>query len=196
MMDANQKWGVLEAIQRTNELAEVDPWWMEEPTSPDDILGHARIRRAVSPIRIATGEHCQNRVMFKQFLQAGAIDVVQIDSCRLAGVNENLAVMLMAAKFNVPVCPHAGGVGLCECVQHLSMFDYIRVSASLENRVAEFVDHLHEHFVEPVRIRKGRYLVPQTPGYSTEIRSETLSQYSYPSGPVWGRDLQPSTVSN
>ena len=185
MMDANQKWDVLEAIRRTKELAELDPWWMEEPTSPDDILGHARIRREVSPIRIATGEHCHNRVMFKQFLQAGAIDVVQIDSCRLAGVNENLAVLLLAAKFNIPVCAHAGGVGLCECVQHLAAFDYLRVSTTLENRVTEFVDHLHEHFVDPVRVVKGHYLLSEEPGYSTEIRPETLSTYTYPDGPVW-----------
>lgn len=185
MMDANQKWDVVEAIRRTKELAELDPWWMEEPTSPDDILGHARIRKEVAPIRIATGEHCHNRVMFKQFLQAGAIDVVQIDSCRLAGVNENLAVLLLAAKFNVPVCAHAGGVGLCECVQHLAAFDYLRVSTTLENRVTEFVDHLHEHFVDPVRVAKGHYLLPEKPGYSTEIRAETLSTYTYPDGPVW-----------
>jgi L-fuconate dehydratase len=185
MMDANQKWDVVEAIQRTKELAALDPWWMEEPTSPDDILGHARIRQEVSPIRIATGEHCHNRVMFKQFLQAGAIDVVQIDSCRLAGVNENLAVLLLAAKFNVPVCAHAGGVGLCECVQHLAAFDYLRVSTTLENRVTEFVDHLHEHFVDPVRVDKGHYLLSEKPGYSTEIRAESLSTYTYPDGPVW-----------
>jgi L-fuconate dehydratase len=184
MMDANQKWEVDEAIQRTNELAEVDPWWMEEPTSPDDILGHARIRREV-PVRIATGEHCHNRVMFKQLMQAGAIDVCQIDSCRLAGVNENLAVLLMAAKFGIPVCPHAGGVGLCECVQHLAIFDYLRVSTSLENRVTEFVDHLHEHFIDPVRIVNGHYQLPLQPGYSTEICSETLLTHSYPDGPVW-----------
>jgi len=187
MMDANQKWGVTEAIERTQELAEVDPWWMEERTSPDDILGHARIRREVSPVRIASGEHCQNRVMFKQFMQAGAIDVVQIDSCRVAGVSENLAVLLMAAKFNLPVCPHAGGVGLGECVQHLSAFDYLCVSTSLENRVTEFVDHLHEHFVDPVRVVQGHYLLPQKPGYSTEIFSETLAKYRYPEGPIWKR---------
>ena len=185
MMDANQKWGVTEAIQRTKELAEVDPWWMEEPTSPDDILGHARIRREASPVRIATGEHCHNRVMFKQFMQAGAIDVCQIDSCRVAGVNENLAVLLMAAKFNIPVCPHAGGVGLCECVQHLAIFDYLRVSASLENRVTEFVDHLHEHFADPARVVKGHYLLPREPGYSTQILPETLLANRYPDGPVW-----------
>ncbi len=185
MMDANQKWGVIEAIQRTKELAELDPWWMEEPTSPDDILGHARIRREVSPIRIATGEHCHNRVMFKQFMQASAMDVCQIDSCRVAGVNENLAVLLMAAKFDIPVCPHAGGVGLCECVQHLAIFDYLCVSGSLENRVIEFVDHLHEHFVDPARIANGHYLLPENPGYSTEILPETLLAYQYPDGPVW-----------
>lgn len=186
MMDANQKWDVDEAILRTRELAEVDPWWMEEPTSPDDILGHARIRREVPNVRIATGEHCHNRVMFKQLMQVGAIDVCQIDSCRVAGVNENLAVILMASKFNIPVCPHAGGVGLCEYVQHLSAFDYLCVSASLENRVIEFVDHLHEHFVDPVRIRNGHYLLPEKPGYSIEIYPETLKDYSYPDGKVWG----------
>jgi len=187
MLDANQKWDVGEAIRRTKALAEVDPWWMEEPTSPDDILGHARIRREVAPVRIATGEHCQNRIIFKQLMQADAIDVCQIDSCRLGGVNENLAVLLMAAKFNIPVCPHAGGVGLCECVQHLAIFDYLCVSASREGRVIEFIDHLHEHFVDPVRMRNGHYLVPEKPGYSTEIRPETLSQYTYPDGPVWRR---------
>jgi L-fuconate dehydratase len=187
MMDANQRWGVNEAIDRTRELAAFHPWWMEEPTSPDDILGHARIRRE-SGVRIATGEHCQNRVMFKQLLQANAIDVCQIDSCRLAGVNENLAVLLMAAKFGVPVCPHAGGVGLCEYVQHLSAFDYIAVSGSLENRVTEYVDHLHEHFVDPVRIRDAHYLLPTQPGYSAEMYPQTLKDYSFPDGKVW-RDL-------
>ena len=185
MMDANQKWDVEEAIVRTRELAVVDPWWMEEPTSPDDILGHARIRREVPNVRIATGEHCHNRVIFKQLMQAGAIDVCQIDSCRLGGVNENLAVILMAAKFNVPVCPHAGGVGLCEYVQHLSAFDYLCVSGSMEDRVIEFVDHLHEHFVDPVQIRNGRYLLPEKPGYSIEIYPETLNDFSYPDGKVW-----------
>jgi L-fuconate dehydratase len=185
MFDANQIWGVDEAIARTRELAVLNPWWMEEPTSPDDILGHARIRREVPQVRIATGEHCQNRVIFKQLMQANAIDVCQIDSCRLGGVNENLAVILMAAKFNIPVCPHAGGVGLCEYVQHLSAFDYLRVSATLENRVTEFVDHLHEHFVDPVRVSKGRYLLPTNPGYSIEIFPETLRDYSYPDGKIW-----------
>jgi L-fuconate dehydratase len=185
MVDANQKWGVEEAIVRTNALAELKPWWMEEPTSPDDILGHARIRREVKPIRIATGEHCQNRVIFKQLLQAGAIDVCQIDSCRVAGVNENLAIILMAAKFGVPVCPHAGGVGLCEYVQHLSAFDFLRVSQTLEDRVIEYVGHLHEHFLTPVEIRQGRYFLPETPGYSIEVFPETLERYSYPNGLEW-----------
>lgn len=185
MMDANQKWDVEEAIERTRALAEVNPWWMEEPTSPDDILGHARIRREVPQVRIVTGEHCHNRVMFKQLMQANAIDACQIDSCRLAGVNENLAVILMAAKFNIPVCPHAGGVGLCEYVQHLSAFDYLRVSATTEDRVTEYVDHLHEHFTDPVRIRNAHYVLPEKPGYSAEIYPETLRDYSYPDGRVW-----------
>lgn len=185
MVDANQKWGVDEAIERTLQLAELKPWWMEEPTSPDDILGHARIRRAIEPIHVATGEHCHNSVMFKQLLQAGSIDVCQIDSCRVAGVNENLAIVLMAAKFGVPVCPHAGGVGLCEYVQHLSIFDFLGVSCSLENRVIEYVDHLHEHFRYPVKIRRGHYLVPTDPGYSCEIRPESLEKFCFPKGEIW-----------
>jgi L-fuconate dehydratase len=185
MVDANQKWGVEEAIRRTRQFSEVDPWWMEEPTNPDDILGHARIRREVAPIRIATGEHCHNSVMFKQLLQAQAIDVCQIDSCRVAGINENLAILLMAAKFGVPVCPHAGGVGLCEYVQHLSIFDYVGISCSLEDRVIEYVDHLHEHFLDPVRIREGHYQVPSQPGYSGEILPATLEDFSFPEGKIW-----------
>jgi L-fuconate dehydratase len=185
MVDANQRWGVDEAIERTRALSELTPWWMEEPTSPDDILGHARIRREVAPIRIATGEHVHNAVMFKQFLQAGAIDVCQIDSCRVASVNEILAIMLMAAKFGVPVCPHAGGVGLCEYVQHLSIFDYLCVSGSLKDRVIEFVDHLHEHFVTPVQIRRGHYRVPHEAGYSIEIKPESLERFSFPDGAAW-----------
>jgi L-fuconate dehydratase len=185
MMDANQRWDVGQAIAHMKELARFDPWWIEEPTSPDDVLGHAAIRREIAPIRVATGEHCQNRVLFKQLMQAGAIDFCQIDSCRLGGVNEILAVLLMAAKFGIPVCPHAGGVGLCEYVQHLSMFDYICVSASLENRVIEFVNHLHEHFLDPVRMNHGRYMPPSKPGYSIEIKPETLIEYRYPDGPAW-----------
>jgi len=190
MIDANQKWSVGEAITRIHGLRELEPWWMEEPTSPDDILGHARIRRECSPVRIATGEHCQNRIMFKQFMQAGAIDVCQIDSCRVAGVNENLAIILMAAKFGIPVCPHAGGVGLCEYVQHLAVFDFLRVSRTQENRVIEYVDHLHEHFLDPVRIRRGRYLLPQTPGYSIQMLPETLENYRFPDGKIWANEGQ------
>lgn len=185
MVDANQKWGVQEAIARTRMLAVAKPYWMEEPTNPDDILGHARIRREVKPVRIATGEHCHNRVMFKQLLQAEAIDVCQIDSCRVAGVNENLAILLLAAKFGVVVCPHAGGVGLCEYVQHLSFFDYLRVSSSMQDRVIEFVDHLHEHFLDPVRIVRGRYQLPSRPGYSIEMKPESLVAYEFPNGSAW-----------
>ena len=184
MLDANQRWGVEEAIVRTRQLKELQPWWMEEPTSPDDILGHARIRREAAPVRIATGEHCQNSVMFKQMLQADAIDVCQIDSCRVAGVNENLAIILMAAKFGIPVCPHAGGVGLCEYVQHLSIFDFLAVSCTLENRVIEYVDHLHDHFREPVRIRRGHYLLPLAAGYA-EILPASLAEFSFPNGAAW-----------
>ena len=187
MLDANQKWDVAEAIRWMKELARFDPWWIEEPTSPDDVLGHAAIARAVAPVGVATGEACQNRVLFKQFFQAGAIRFCQIDSCRLGGVNEALAVMLMAAKFGVPVCPHAGGVGLCEHVQHLSIADYLCIGASLEDRVAEYVDHLHEHFLEPVTVRGGRYLPPRRPGYSIEMRPESLAEYEFPGGRAWAR---------
>ncbi|CAN1549459.1 COG4948 L-alanine-DL-glutamate epimerase and related enzymes of enolase superfamily [Burkholderiaceae bacterium] len=185
MMDANQVWDVDETITNMRKLAAFDPWWIEEPTSPDDILGHASIRARVKPIGVATGEHCHNRVMFKQLLQAKAIDFCQVDAARLGGLNEVLVVLLMAAKFGVPVCPHAGGVGLCEYVQHISIFDYIAVSASLDNRVLEYVDHLHEHFVEPVVIRRGRYMPPQQPGYSIEIHKNSLDKYSYPDGEAW-----------
>jgi L-fuconate dehydratase len=185
MLDANQVWGVDQAITAVKALAEVDPWWIEEPTSPDDVLGHRRIRDAIEPIGVATGEHVHNRVMFKQLMQAGAIDFCQIDSCRLGGVNEVIAVLLLAAKFGVPVCPHAGGVGLCEYVQHLSVFDYIAVSGSLDNRVCEFVDHLHEHFVHPVNVKRGRYLAPTAPGYSIEMKQDSLATYAYPEGSAW-----------
>ncbi|MCM8749224.1 L-fuconate dehydratase [Thermomicrobiaceae bacterium CFH 74404] len=188
MMDANQRWDVPEAIAWMRELAEFDPWWIEEPTHPDDVLGHATIARELSPIGVATGEHCANRVLFKQLLQAGAIRFCQIDACRLGGVNEVLAVLLLAAKFGVPVCPHAGGVGLCEYVQHLAMFDFIAVSGSMENRVIEYVDHLHEHFLDPVVIRAARYQAPARPGYSIAMKPESLATYAYPDGPVW-RDL-------
>jgi L-fuconate dehydratase len=185
MMDANQVWDVDEAIERTNALAEFDPWWMEEPTSPDDILGHARIAKAVAPIRIATGEHCHNRTMFKQLFQAEALSVCQLDSCRLGGVNEVLAVLLLAARFGVPVCPHAGGVGLSEYVQHLSLIDYVVLGGDLSERVIEYVDELHEHFVEPCRISGGRYVVPEAPGYSIEMKRESLDEYGFPGGAAW-----------
>ena len=185
MMDANQVWDVADAIANMRELARFDPWWIEEPTSPDDVLGHAAIAKAVAPIGVATGEQCQNRVIFKQLMQAGAIKFCQIDSCRLGGVNEVIAVLLLAAKFGIPVCPHAGGVGLCEYVQHLSIFDYIAVSGSLDDRIVEYVDHLHEHFLDPVVIRDGRYMPPTAPGYSITMRPESLREYAYPEGAVW-----------
>jgi L-fuconate dehydratase len=190
MIDANQVWEVDEAIERIRDLAPFDLWWAEEPTHPDDVLGHAKIAKAIGPIGVATGEHCANRVLFKQLLQANAISFCQIDSCRLGSVNENLAVMLMAAKFGVPVCPHAGGVGLCEYVQHLSMFDFIAVSGTTDGRVIEFVDHLHEHFEDPVVIRRGRYLAPTRPGYSITIKEESRSAYRYPGGAVWATSGQ------
>ena len=158
-----------------------------EPTSPDDILGHAAIARGVAPIRVATGEHVHNRVIFKQLFQAEAIKFCQLDSCRLGGVNEILAVMLMAAKFGVPVCPHAGGVGLCEFVQHLSLIDYICIGASLENRILEYVDHLHEHFFDPVVIRKGKYMPPTAPGYSIRMKPESLDEHEFPNGKAWAK---------
>jgi L-fuconate dehydratase len=182
MMDANQAWDVGQAIENMRRLAEFDPWWIEEPTSPDDVLGHAAIAQALAPIRVATGEHVHNRVMFKQLLQADAIGFCQVDSCRLGGVNEVIAVLLLAAKFGVPVCPHAGGVGLCEYVQHLSLFDYVAVSADLTDRVIEYVDHLHEHFVSPVVMRKGRYMPPEEPGYSAEMKRDSLEGHRFPSG--------------
>lgn len=185
MMDANQVWDVSQAIEWMKELASFDPLWIEEPTSPDDILGHATIAKAVAPIGVATGEHCHNRVMFKQLFQAKAISYCQIDSCRLAGVNEAIAVLLMAAKVEVPVCPHAGGVGLCEYVQHLSIFDYIAVSGELDGRRIEFVDHLHEHFVDPVVVRNGHYMPPRAPGYSITMKSESRAKYAFPSGGAW-----------
>ena len=190
MMDANQVWDVNEAIASMRALARFDPWWIEEPTSPDDVLGHAAIARAIAPIGVATGEQCQNRIVFKQLMQAGAIRFCQIDSCRLGGVNEVLAVLLLAAKFGIPVCPHAGGVGLCEYVQHLALFDYIAVSGSLDDRIAEYVDHLHEHFVHPVVVRGGRYMPPTAPGYSITMRSESIAAYSYPDGTAWTESVR------
>jgi L-fuconate dehydratase len=185
MMDANQVWDVDEAIANMGRLAGADPYWIEEPTHPDDVLGHARIQRAVAPVRVATGEVAANRVIFKQLLQAGAIAVMQIDACRVGGVPEVLAELLLAAKFGVPVCPHAGGVGLCELVQHLAAFDYLRVGTSLDGRMVEYVDHLHEHFVDPVRTRDGRYLLPEQPGYSSTMRPAAVAEFRFPDGPVW-----------
>jgi L-fuconate dehydratase len=185
MMDANQVWEVDQAIAHMKELAPFNPWWIEEPTSPDDILGHKKIKEAIAPIGVATGEMCHNRIMFKQFLQSGAIDFCQIDSCRMGGVNEVIAVQLMAHKFNVPVCPHAGGVGLCEYVQHLAMFDFISISGSLENRIIEYVDHLHEHFLDPVIMNDGNYMPPKLPGYSITMKPETLDAYTFPTGRIW-----------
>jgi L-fuconate dehydratase len=184
-VDANQRWDVDEAVRWIRALEPHEPWWVEEPTSPDDVLGHAAIRRRVRPVRIATGEHVQNRVVFKQLMQAQAIDIVQIDAARVAGVNENVAILLLAAKFGLPVCPHAGGVGLCELVQHLSMFDYIAVSGTLEDRVIEYVDHLHEHFVDPVVIRDGRYRAPIAPGFSAGLTPDALAAHLFPGGAAW-----------
>ncbi|MFD7998928.1 L-fuconate dehydratase [Streptomyces mirabilis] len=188
-IDANQRWNVDEAITWTKALAEFEPYWIEEPTSPDDVLGHAAVREAVAPVKVATGEHVQNRVVFKQLLQAGAIDVLQIDAARVAGVNENLAILLLAAKFGVPVCPHAGGVGLCELVQHLSMFDFVALSGTTDDRVIEYVDHLHDHFLDPVVIRQGHYTAPTAPGFSATMRPQSIAEFTYPGGTFWAADL-------
>ncbi|MDG4862469.1 L-fuconate dehydratase [Streptomyces sp. T-3] len=187
-VDANQRWNVDEAIEWTRALAAYDPHWIEEPTSPDDILGHAAIRKAVAPVQVATGEHVQNRIVFKQLLQAGAIDVLQIDAARVGGVNENLAILLLAAHFQVPVCPHAGGVGLCELVQHLSMFDYVALSGTTEHRVIEYVDHLHDHFLDPVLVVDGHYSAPTAPGFSATMHPESMARYTYPGGGYWAAE--------
>jgi L-fuconate dehydratase len=184
-VDANQRWDVPVAIDWMTHLAEFDPYWIEAPTSPDDILGHAAIARAVAPIRVATGEHVHNRVMFKQLLQAEALSICQVDACRLGGVNEVVAILLLAAKFGVPVCPHAGGVGLCELVQHLSAVDFIAVSGSREGRMIEYVDHLPEHCLHPVVIERGAYRLPTAPGYSAQMRPESIARYRYPDGAEW-----------
>jgi L-fuconate dehydratase len=184
-LDANQRWGVLDGIEWMRQLTPFDPYWIEEPTSPDDVLGHRAIRDAVRPVRVATGEHVQNRVIFKQLLQAEAIDVVQIDACRVGGVNENLAIILLAAAFGVPVCPHAGGVGLCEMVQHLAMFDFVAVSASSDGRWIEYVDHLHEHFTVPVQVEGGRYRAPLEPGAGAQMDDGSISEFLFPGGPAW-----------
>ena len=184
MVDANQVWGVNEAVRWMEAVGPFNLWWIEEPTSPDDVLGHAAIARAVAPIKVATGEHVQNRIVFKQMLQAGSLSICQIDACRMAGVNEVVAVLLMAAKFRVPVCPHAGGVGLCELVSHIAAFDAIAVAGEQPDRVVEFVDHLHEHFVEPTVVRDGHYVLPTRAGYVTML-DESRSRYDYRTGPVW-----------
>ncbi|MCL2553253.1 MAG: L-fuconate dehydratase [Actinomycetia bacterium] len=183
-VDANQRWDVQEAVDWMNALAPYDVYWIEEPTSPDDVLAHAAVR-AAQPVRVATGEHVANRVVFKQLLQAGAVDFVQIDAARVGGVNENIAILLLAAKFGVPVCPHAGGVGLCEMVQHLSMFDFVAVSGTREDRIIEYVPHLHEHFTDPVVMENGAYRAPDAPGFSVRMVPESLADYRYPDGPVW-----------
>lgn len=179
MIDANQMWEVDEALQWLKDLAFAKPWFIEEPTSPDDVEGHRAIREAIAPMKVATGEMCQNRIVFKQFIMRGAIDVVQIDACRLGGLNEVLAVLLMAAKYDLPVCPHAGGVGLCEYVQHLSMIDYLCISGSKEGRVIEFVDHLHEHFVDPCVVKDAAYLAPVAAGFSITMHAESLERYRH-----------------
>jgi L-fuconate dehydratase len=184
-VDANQAWERDEAIAWVSALAPYDVYWVEEPTSPDDVLAHAAIVSAVHPIKVATGEHMANRVMFKQFLAAGALSVCQLDACRVAGVNENVAILLLAAKFGVPVCPHAGGVGLCEVVQHLAMFDYVAVSATMEERWIEYVDHLHEHFESPARVGDGRYRAPRAPGSNAALLPESVGEFSFPGGPAW-----------
>jgi L-fuconate dehydratase len=184
MVDANQVWSVPQAIEWMGRLARFDILWIEEPTSPDDILGHAAVARAVAPIKVATGEHVQNRIIFKQLMQADAIEYCQIDACRVASINEVVAILLLAAKFGIKVCPHAGGVGLCELVVHLSAFDYIAVSGSMEGRVIEFVDHLHEHFAEPTVVRRARYQLPRQPGYATMLEA-SRAEYRFPDGPAW-----------
>ncbi|WP_287930323.1 L-fuconate dehydratase [Arthrobacter sp.] len=189
-VDANQRWDVAEAIEWMGQLAPFDIAWIEEPTSPDDILGHAAIARGVAPIPVATGEHVQNRVVFKQLLQAKALQVLQIDAARVGGVNENVAILLLAAKFGVRVCPHAGGVGLCEAVQHLSMFDYVAVSGSMDGRMIEFVDHLHEHFVTPVEVHGGQYWPPSAPGAGSEMRPASIAEFTFPRGRFWREDAQ------
>ena len=191
-VDANQRWDVGPAIDWMRQLAEFDIAWIEEPTSPDDVLGHAAIRQGITPVPVSTGEHTQNRVVFKQLLQAGAVDLIQIDAARVGGVNENLAILLLAAKFGVRVFPHAGGVGLCELVQHLAMADFVAITGKMEDRAIEFVDHQHQHFLDPVRIQHGRYLAPEVPGFSAEMHPASIAEFSYPDGRFWVEDLAAS----
>ena len=194
-IDANQRWDVSQAVAWIRELKRFDPYWIEEPTSPDDILGHSVIRQSVAPVKVATGEHVQNRIVFKQLIQAHALDIVQIDSARVGGVNENLAILLLAAKHNLPVCPHAGGVGLCELVQHLSMFDYVALSGTTRDRVIEYVDHLHEHFLAPARIVNGHYAAPSAPGFSAQMHPSSISEFTYPGGAFWSADVVAAAVT-
>jgi L-fuconate dehydratase len=186
-VDANQRWDVDEAVAWMTELAEFDLAWIEEPTSPDDVLGHAEIARRLAPMRVATGEHVQNRVIFKQMLQAGSLAVLQLDACRVGGVNENISILLLAAKFGVPVCPHAGGVGLCETVQHLSMYDYVSISKTTSDRMVEFADHLHEHFATPAVVDHGRYVAPLAPGSGAEMLASSIREWEYPRGSGWAK---------
>ena len=188
-VDANQVWNVAEAVKAIKAMAPYDIYWVEEPTSPDDVLGHKAIADQVSPILLATGEHAHNRVMFKQFLQAQAIGFCQIDACRLAGVNEVIAVMMMADKAGIPVCPHAGGVGLCEYVQHLSMIDYVCISGTMEGRVIEHAAHLHQHFRNPIEIREGRYIAPTAPGYSVDLWPQSIADHEFPQGKEWAKEM-------
>lgn len=192
MVDANQRWDVDTAIDWMKQLVQFKPLWIEEPTAPDDILGHSKIAQALNPlgIGVATGEQCHNRIVFKQMFQAGSLQFCQIDSTRLCGVNEVLAVILMAHQFGIPVCPHAGGVGLCEYVQHLAVFDFIAVSGSLENRMTEFCDHQHEHFKHVVKMKNGAYVVPTYSGYSAEMLPESMAQFEYPNGSYWQNKLK------
>jgi len=197
MMDANGKWDVDDAINWMQELVEFKPLWIEEPTHPDDVLGHSKIAKQLGKydVGVATGECCSNRVIFKQLLQLDAIQFLQIDSARVGSINENIAILLLAKKFGVAVCPHAGGVGLCEMVQHIIMFDYLCVSATTHNRSCEYVDHLHEHFVSPVQIQKASYMPPQKPGYSTEMKSQSVQDHIYPTGRVWKHLIDSNLVS-
>jgi len=190
MIDANQVWSVNEAIDWVNSLKIFNPWFIEEPTNPDDILGHKKIRESVEPVMVATGEHCHNKVMFKQFFQANAIDICQLDSCRLGSLHEILAVQLLAKKYNKPICPHAGGVGLCEYVQNLAIIDFVYISADLDGRVLEYIDHLHEHFIYPSKIKNGAYIIPTANGYSATIKKEAIEIYKYPNGSFWIQNIE------
>ena len=184
-IDANQVWDVNDAIKWINDLGDVNLHWVEEPTSPDDVLGHAAIAKAIAPVKVATGEHVMNRIIFKQLIQAKSFSFMQVDASRVAGMNENIAMLLMAAKAGIPVCPHAGGVGLCEMVQHVAMFDFVAVGGKHPDRVVEFVDHLHEHFVVPTDIRNAHYMPPLAPGASAEMHAKSIADFTFPTGKEW-----------